>query len=376
MSAPPSRRETKSAIGIIFDGLNISATTEDASATLCLNGYSVSESDKGKWLAIRGGRNFLPGSYQIVSLDSGANTWTLDRRCTVGAGDGMAGILVNQEGCWHDAVPQYFDEEQPDNPGLGDARQRVLEALAMVEPGILKSLAETCFRGELLKPEVADDHDWYGPVDYLLWGHVRDAGNTISPTGMVFPNLRPLRASLVRWAKDEPQHGWNLCDHEGEPLDWIADAAVQTLVYWQQRGGLPKNLRWENLDLHCYRSLDSEPELEMFELERQFDAGAGFVRIVPEHGIDYSRLSARNQRKAKQKYKFLGRHLGLTPMQRPARRDFEWYALQTFLGFKLREIRERELLAGRSVGDPRNPDDVSAISHSIKKIADLVGFRR
>ena len=362
--------------GNIFDGSSTTAATRETSTTIVLKGYLVSASDIGKVLAIRGGTNFVIGPYLIVSIDSGANTWTLDRTCTTGAGDGMTGKIVNQRGRWHESVSEYFDADLPNNPGLGEARQRVLEALAMVEAGILKSLAETCFRGELLKPEVADDHDWYGPVDYLLWGHVRDAGNTFSPTGVVFPNLRPLRASLVRWAKDEPQHGWNLCDHEGEPLDWIADAAVQTLVYWQQRGGLPKSLRWENLDLDCYRSLDSEPAIKMFELEREFDAGAGFVRIVPEHGVDYSRLSARNQRKAKQKYKFLGRQFGLARMQRPSRRDFEWYALQTFLGFKLREIREREFQAGRSVGDRRNSDDLSAISHSIKKIADLVGFRR
>jgi hypothetical protein len=148
-------------------------------------------------------------------------------------------------------------------------------------------------------------------------------------------------------------------------------------------GRFLKTVRLENLDLHCYRSIDSEEALQMLALEQHFDVGAGFIRIAPEHGTDPSPLSYRGQRAAKQEYKLLGRKLGLTPMPRVSPRYFEWYALQMFLGFKLREIRERELqtpreegITGLGVGDRSNPDDLSAISHGIKIVADLVGFRR
>jgi hypothetical protein len=249
----------------------------------------------------------------------------------------------------------------PNNPSQGEARQLGLEALILIEPDILKSLAETCFQRALLDPEVADDHDWCGPIDYLLWGHVRHAGDIAGSMGIIFGNLRPLKAALIGWAKDDPQHRWNLCDNEGEPLDWVADAAVQTVASWQRRGRLPKILRWENLDFHLYRSLDSEDAYQMFEMERQFDSGSGYIRIAPECGVESSRLSDRAQRTAKQQYKSLGRKLGLTRMHRVSSRYFEWYARQTFLESKLQEIRERELQTARNdgigigVGNPQTP---------------------
>jgi hypothetical protein len=376
------RSRVKEPVEVMFDGSSLTATTSDASATISINGHSVSASDVGEFLVIRGGRNFVIGAYRIVLMDADSNTWMLDRPCTTGAGAGMTGTLVSQEGRWHDPVPEYFDDELPDNPGQGEARQGVLEALNFVEPGILRSLAETCLKRALLDPASNDEHDWPGPFDELLWGHVKDAGRFVPPIEVVSGNLVPLEVAIVRWANDEPQHRWSLCGNDGQPLDWIADAAVQTLVYWLQRGRLPKNLRWENLDFHCYRSLDSEDAFEMLAMEQDFDAGAGYLRIAPEFGIDFSRLSDREQRAAKKEYKLLGQKQELTRMQRVSARYSEWYALQTFLGSKLREIRERELGTrrkagiGTGVGDPQDPEDLSAIAHGIKTVADLVGFRR
>jgi hypothetical protein len=69
-------------------------------------------------------------------------------------------------------------------------------------------------------------------------------------------------------------------------------------------------------------------------------------------------------------------------MQRLSPRFFEWYVLQTFFGLKLSEIREREMVTTRNgdtglgIGDLSDPNDLSAIIHGIKQVADLVGFRR
>ena len=381
--ADRDRRHAKDSIEIIFDGSSVTATSRGTSATISLQGYSVSATDVGKLLVIRGGTNFLIGAYRLVSIDSGSNTWTLDRPCSGGAGDGMIGKILNQEGRRHDVVLEYYQADLPENPGRGEARQRVLTALLVVAPDILKSLAATCYKRELLDPEAAREYDWPGPAENLLWEHVREAG-WIEPStgGIVYGNLKPLKDALTRWAKDEPRKRRNLCDNQGEPIDWVADAAVQTLVYWQRKDQLPKNLRWKNLDLHCYRSLDSEEGFRMLAMEEQFDAGSGYVRIAPEYGTESSRLSDRAQRRAKQEYKSLGQKIGLTRMQGVSPRYFEWYVLRTFLGFTLRKIREREFRTTRKegtgigIGDPNDPNDLSAISHGIKKVADLVGLQR
>jgi hypothetical protein len=379
----PKRRYATDSIEVVFDGKGVTATTREKTATISLSGYSVLAVDVDKTLVVRGGTNFIIGVYRIVSIGSDTNTWVLDRACTSGPGGGMTGKIISQEGRWHNPVPEYYEADLPNNPCKGEARNRVLAALNSVEPDILKSLAQTCFDRALLKPEMVGDHDWPGLVENLLWGHVREAGRIEPSTGgVIFGNLKPLRDALTRWAKDEPEKRWDLCDSEGEPIDWVADAAVQTLVYWQEKSQLPRNLRWENLDLHCYRSLDSEDAFEMLAMERHFDAGSGFVRIAPEDGVESSRSPDRAQRAAKKKYNSLGQKLGLTRMQGVSPRYFEWYVLQTFLGRKLREIRNREFQTTRKghtgcgVGDPKDPHDLSAISHGIKKVADLVSFQR
>ncbi len=362
---------------LILDGSSVTASTNSTSATIYLKGYSVSPLDVGKFLAVRGGTNFAIGIYLILSIDSGSNAWTLDRHCTIGAGSGMTGKLINQKGRWHDPVLEFFQADLPNGPSQGIARQCVLDTLILLKPEILNALADTCLSQALLEPDVADNHDWHGPLDCLLWAHVQGAGQIEPSTGVVvFGNLTPFRDALKRWAKDESRKRWDLCDNKGEPVDWVADAAVQTLVFWKKRERLPKKLKWENHDFHAYRSLDSEDAYRMFDMELRFDAGSGFVRLAPEHGTEYSRLSDRAQRAAKAEYTSLGQKLGLTRMQQVSERYFEWYVLQTFLGFKLREIRERERKRGVSLGDPQDPHDFSAISHGIKPVADLVGFRR
>ena len=144
----------------------------------------------------------------------------------------------------------------------------------------------------------------------------------------------------------------------------------------------PKNLHWENFDLHHYRSLDSPEAIDMFDMERHFDAGSGYVRITPGNAQEPSRFTARQQRTARKRYASLGQKLVLTRMQHVSVRYFEWYALRTFLGLKTQEIREREGRTPRKggtgigIGNPNDPNDFSAIAHGIKLVSDLVGFHR
>jgi hypothetical protein len=49
--------------------------------------------------------------------------------------------------------------------------------------------------------------------------------------GPFLKNLAPLREAIKGWANDSPRRRWNLRDNDGAPLEWIASAAVQTLVY-------------------------------------------------------------------------------------------------------------------------------------------------
>lgn len=78
---------------VTFDGVTITATTSGTSATITLTGYTVASADQGNVVKIASGTNFTAGYYLISSVNTGANTWTLDRNCTSGAGSGMVGRM-------------------------------------------------------------------------------------------------------------------------------------------------------------------------------------------------------------------------------------------------------------------------------------------
>lgn len=76
-----------------FNGSTVTATTSGTSTTILLSGYTVLTGDVGNLLRIASGTNFTPGLYQIVSVSTGANTWTLDRNTTSGVGAAMVGRM-------------------------------------------------------------------------------------------------------------------------------------------------------------------------------------------------------------------------------------------------------------------------------------------
>ena len=80
---------------VLFDGATILASTLGSSATIVIVGYTVATTDVGNLLRIAAGTNFITntGPYQILSVNVGANSWTLDRNCSSGAGAAMVGRM-------------------------------------------------------------------------------------------------------------------------------------------------------------------------------------------------------------------------------------------------------------------------------------------
>ena len=78
---------------VTFDGATITASTGGSSATITITGYTVATTDKCNVLQIASGTNFLPEFYAINSVNTGANTWTLDRNVSSGAGSAMVGRM-------------------------------------------------------------------------------------------------------------------------------------------------------------------------------------------------------------------------------------------------------------------------------------------
>src|SRR5262249_43012963 len=119
MDKPQNDRHanTHDSIEVVFDGSIVTAITKEASKTITVIGWPVSDAHVGRQLAIRGGGNFIIGVYWIRSADMEANTWSLDRECSSGSAIGMIGATIMQVGRWHDPVPEYYDANLPDNAG-------------------------------------------------------------------------------------------------------------------------------------------------------------------------------------------------------------------------------------------------------------------
>ncbi len=78
---------------VTFDGATITAITGGTSDTITITGYTVITGDAGNVVNISGGTNFTVGYYLIIAVNTGANTWQLDRNCTSGVGAAMVGRM-------------------------------------------------------------------------------------------------------------------------------------------------------------------------------------------------------------------------------------------------------------------------------------------
>jgi hypothetical protein len=83
----------QNAAQVTFNGSTVTATTTGVSATIVITGYTVLATDVCNTLRVSGGVLFTTGLYQIVSVNTGLNTWTLDRTATTGASSAMAGTM-------------------------------------------------------------------------------------------------------------------------------------------------------------------------------------------------------------------------------------------------------------------------------------------
>ncbi|MEK6860373.1 MAG: hypothetical protein AABY07_00240, partial [Nanoarchaeota archaeon] len=81
-------RSQQDAAHVTFNGTTVTATTTGISSTMTLAGYTVISGDVGNIIQISGGTNFTSGFYEITSVDTGFNNWTVDRNCSTGVGSG------------------------------------------------------------------------------------------------------------------------------------------------------------------------------------------------------------------------------------------------------------------------------------------------
>ena len=83
----------QNAAQVTFNGTSVTASNGGAGATITLSGYTVLSTDVGNTLRVASGTNFVAGLFQITSVNTGANTWTLDRNVTSGAGSALVGRM-------------------------------------------------------------------------------------------------------------------------------------------------------------------------------------------------------------------------------------------------------------------------------------------
>lgn len=79
---------------IVFNGTTISATATSGSRTITMAGgsaHTVVDGDVGKVLQITAGTNFIAGQYTVESVNTTAQTWTLDAVVSSGSASAMVG---------------------------------------------------------------------------------------------------------------------------------------------------------------------------------------------------------------------------------------------------------------------------------------------
>lgn len=230
-------------------------------------------------------------------------------------------------------MKEYYQRSLDPNAARDIARGLVLEALVIAEPRVLSSLAKGCHYPRRIRfpSRGVNEGDWPGAPDleFLRWGHLRDAGS-VHPMGFItYGNLVPFRTALVRWITDGRKRRWNLSDNQGQPLDWIANAALETLDYWRLKERLPRKLRWARFDLHCEWSLEASENLQAL-LNAEF-------KLFPAIGPSPSQLSARSKRHVETVYRSTAKDLGLEKRSRVSEFYFDWYVMRTFLGLSQRD---------------------------------------
>lgn len=87
VTAPGTNYARQTAAQATFNGTSVTAT--GTTATLTITGYTVLATDNGNCLQIASGTNYTAGTYVITSVDTGANTWTLNANPTTGSASAL-----------------------------------------------------------------------------------------------------------------------------------------------------------------------------------------------------------------------------------------------------------------------------------------------
>src|SRR5688572_13794136 len=91
VTAPGTNYARQTAAQVTFNGTSVTAT--GTTATLTLTGHTVLAADNGNCLQIASGTNYTAGTYVITSVDTGANTWTLNANPTTGSASALVGRM-------------------------------------------------------------------------------------------------------------------------------------------------------------------------------------------------------------------------------------------------------------------------------------------
>lgn len=84
----------QAAAQVTFNGSTVTATIAATGATITLTGYTVLSTDVANTLRIASGTgSWTTGLFQIISVSTGSNTWTLDRNVATGASSAMVGTM-------------------------------------------------------------------------------------------------------------------------------------------------------------------------------------------------------------------------------------------------------------------------------------------
>jgi hypothetical protein len=94
-TATGTDRSQQTSPHVTFNGTTVTATTAGVSDTITITGYTVLDpGDIGNVLKTTGGTNFVADErFEVRAVNTGANTWQLDRNITTGAGSGLTGRM-------------------------------------------------------------------------------------------------------------------------------------------------------------------------------------------------------------------------------------------------------------------------------------------
>jgi len=82
----------QNAAQVVFNGSTITATYKTGSS-FTVTGYTVAATDVGNIVNITGGTGFTPGRYEVTTVNTSVNTWSVNAICCTTGATGMTGRM-------------------------------------------------------------------------------------------------------------------------------------------------------------------------------------------------------------------------------------------------------------------------------------------